>query len=143
MIEPRDETKIRKFKPVGQRDENFNELTDLNLWHQHEISKAGYTYEDALGVFVNRLYNYKTVGNAETNGAILAARKELEEAVASGDGKRIESCELYKKAKTQLDNLLNIPGVDELIPKKYWDAFSNFYGINSDALHHPPFLFGV
>lgn len=65
MIELKNESKNRKFRPADNRDESFEELVDLNLWYKHEIPRAGYTYEDALDVFVNRLYNYDTSGNKD------------------------------------------------------------------------------
>lgn len=139
MFKIQEESKFRKFRPIEKPNPKFDELTDLNLWYQHEIPKSEYSYEDALKVFINRLYNYFTIGSNDLNNAVKERKNELEKALESGDKEVIKETYFYKTAKEQLDKLLNDPEVDELIPKEYWDKFSNFYGITPDALHHPHF----
>lgn len=112
----------KKPKPYGRPD-GSNPLTDINLFYEHEIPEHKYTYKDALEVFVNREMNPIEFNNKK----------------GQPEYTNIEETAEYKRAKKNLDELISAPGVDSNIPKKLWDKFSNFVGINPQKLHHPHF----
>ena len=132
----RDENKLRKFRPHAERDTNFGELIDLNLYYEHELSPSNYSYKDALLVYLNR---------ASNNISYLSSKKiqkkyfDFRNTYLKEGLEGARQTELYIETKALLDSILSHPDVDKNIPTKYWDKFSNFYGVNPAALHHPHF----
>lgn len=133
-----------KQKSHAERNLNFDELVDLNLFYEHELTAANYTYEDALEVYLSRLANYGTqlqtnVKNKEKREEYLKQCREFFELYKKGGLEACKGLPLYKEAKLNLDTDLALPNIDKNIPKEYWDKFSNFLGVSPAVLHHPHF----
>ena len=134
-----------KLKPHAERNLNFDERVDLNLFYEHELTAADYTYKDALEVYLSREGNYggqlsANIKNKEKRKEYVKQCAELFEVL--NEKGSLDACKelpLYKKAKLNLDKDLSHPDVDKSIPKEYWDKFSNFLGITPSVLHHPHF----
>jgi hypothetical protein len=136
-FELRDESKSRKLKPHAERNPNFSEYTDLNLYYAHEIVSGNYSYDDALKVYLNRASNNISY---LTSKKVQAEYFEFKDKLAAGED--YTNTALYIKTKALLDRILADPDIEKNIPKEYWDAFSNFYGVNPAQLHHPHFYLG-
>lgn len=135
---------VIKQKPHAERNLNFDERVDLNLFYEHELTAANYTYVDALEVYLSRLVNYGSqlkanVKNKEKREEYLKQCGEFFELYEEGGLEACKYLPLYKEAKLNLDTDLARPDVDKSIPKEYWDKFSNFLGASPAVLHHSHF----
>ena len=137
-FELRDEFKSRKLKPHAERNPNFSEYTDLNLYYAHEIVSGNYSYDDALKVYLNRASNNISY---LTSKKVQAEYFEFKDKLAAGED--YTNTPLYIKTKALLDQILADPDIEKKYTERILGCVLKFLWGNPGSIAPPPFLFGV
>ena len=126
-------------------EDSHNLLFDPKNFKTSEIIQPGsFDFEDAVEII--------TIKNLDNKNFNFCAQKSVYLNKFGDDGteslkkyqehgiEAVKDTKQYKVAVEEVNKFLSHPDVDKSIPKKYWDKFSNFIGVNQQVICHPHFF---